>query len=101
MSVSELKAAQARADAKIAEGMELYFERNKMAFFYYRLKIQDLKRLNRLVATLTDQELQMVARYAEGLALWREPESNSPDAPVPQGQATAATAASPVTRPPG
>lgn len=82
------KAAIARAEAKMRPGEELYAERNKLTFFYYRLDLPTLKRLNKLIATLTDQELQMVARYAEGLALWREPESNSPDASVPQGQTT-------------
>lgn len=92
------RAATERAKAKMAHGEELYAERNKLTFFYYRLKLEDLRRLNRLIATLTDQELALVARYAEGLALWREPESNSPDAPDPQGQAPATGAAS---RPPG
>lgn len=80
------KAAIARANAKTWLGEELYAERNKLTFFYYRLKLEDLRRLNKLIATLTDQELQMVARYAEGLALWREPESNLPDAADSQGQ---------------
>lgn len=83
-------AAIAAAKAKMAHGEELYAERNKLTFFYYRLSLEDLKRLNKLIATLTDSELQRVARYAEGLALWREPESNSADAPVPQGITTAA-----------
>lgn len=89
--VEERKAALARADAKIAQGMELYAERNKLAHTCYRLELCDLKRLNKLIASLTDQEIQMVARYAEGLALWREPESNLPDAADSQGQTPGAS----------
>jgi hypothetical protein len=81
------KAAIDRANAAMKPALELYEERNKLTFFYYLLSLRDLKRLNKLIATLTDEEMQRVARYAEGLALWREPESYLADAADSQGQA--------------
>jgi len=56
---------------------ELYDERCKLAKLYYRLDIDSLRRVNRLLDILTDDELRDVAAYAEGLASWRQPDSNS------------------------
>lgn len=81
-------AAIARADASMAPALELYAERNKLAHVYYRLDLESLRLVNRLLRTLTDDELRMVARYAEGLAEWRLPDSQSGDAPTSQATTT-------------
>lgn len=77
------KAAIARADASMAPALELYEERSKIAYVYYRLDLESLRRVNKILRALTDQELRMVAAYAEGLAEWRLPEPQSGDAENP------------------
>lgn len=84
--------ASRRAEAAAAPAMQLYEERNKLAYLYYRLSLDDLKRLNALVRRLSDDDLRQVAAYAEGLAAWGAPDTESPDAQIPQRQAaTSAT----------
>lgn len=75
--MAELTAAQregiARADAKINPALALYEERNKIARLVYRLPMRDVQRLNRVLERLTDEDLQAVAAFAEGLADWNAP----------------------------
>lgn len=74
-----------RAKETMAPALALYAERNKLAVLVGKLELRDLIRLNLLLARLTDEELRQVARFAEGLAEWREPEQQSGDAAVSQG----------------
>jgi hypothetical protein len=81
------RAAVARADAKMAPAMALLEQRNKLAYVYYRLDLESITRVNEILRILTDDELRMVAAYAEGLAEWRLPEPQSGDAPNSQAPA--------------
>jgi hypothetical protein len=83
------KAAIARADASMAPALALLEQRNKLAYVYYRLDLQSITRVNELLRILTDDELRMVAAYAEGLAQWRLPEPQSGDAPNSQAPTAA------------
>jgi hypothetical protein len=78
------RAAIERAEASMAPALELYAERNKLASVYYRLDLTNLKRLNLIIGILTDSELREVADFAEGLAIFRTPESESGDAQIAQ-----------------
>jgi hypothetical protein len=64
--------------------MELYEERNKLARLYYLLDLPTLKRLNAIVAVLDEDALREVVGYAEGLAAWATPDSESTHASIPQ-----------------
>lgn len=86
------KAVTGRTAAAIQPALDLYAERNRLLVVVYRLPLKDLKRLNELLSKLnellsklTDSDLADLAAYAEGLAAWGSPESESPDAQVPQG----------------
>lgn len=72
--------AIASADAQMAPALELYAERSKLSYLYYRLDLPSLKRLNALLRRLSDDDLRMVAAYAEGLAEFGLPEQQSGDA---------------------
>lgn len=72
----------------VAGALELYAERNKLAVLYYRLDLPTLKRLNDIVANLSDENLREVVAFAEGLAMWGQPDSSSEDATVPQRNQT-------------
>lgn len=72
------------AKEMIAGALELYEERNKLARLYYRLDLPTLKRVNAIVAALDDGALRDVVGYAEGLAAWATPDSESDHASVPQ-----------------
>lgn len=66
------KAAIARADAKIKPALELYAERNRGFRTVARISLEDLRRVNDIVARLTDDDLRLVVRFAEGLAEWHD-----------------------------
>jgi cytochrome c553 len=77
-NLAETKVSPALKQAELGE--QLYFERNRLAHRAYRLPLRDIRRLNDLIARLSDDELRMVAAYAEGLAEWSAPEQPSEDA---------------------
>lgn len=76
----EQQAALDRAQAKIDPAMELYAERNRLLVVVYRVPLRDLRRLNDLIAKLSDDDLRQVAAFAEGLADWDTAESASGNA---------------------
>lgn len=65
--------------------VELYDERCRLAHLYYRLDLPTLRRVNEIVARLSDDALREVVAYAEGLAMWGQPDSSSADASIPHG----------------
>lgn len=75
------RTAIAKADASMRPALELYEERCKLMHRSFdRLRLEDLKRVNVLLAVLSDDDLRRIALYAEGLAEWRVIEAESPDA---------------------
>lgn len=83
--------AIAKADDIIRPALELYEQRNKIAYIYYRLDLPSLKRLNHLLRILSDDELRMVAAYAEGLAEFRSSVESLQDAPQVSASGPAGT----------
>jgi hypothetical protein len=77
-----------RVEAQIRPALDLYEERNKLAFLYYKLPLDKLKELNRLVRELSAGDLERVLAYAQGLAEWAAPESQCGDAPNPPRSGT-------------
>lgn len=64
MSSPDDMMAQAKA------GIALYHERVKLWTLTCRLPLRDIRRLNELLAKLSDDDLRQIAVYAEGLAEW-------------------------------
>lgn len=62
---------------RLKTGEELYQYRNRIACIVGRLELADLKRLHSLIVRLSDADLRAVARYAEGLAEWPDPDASS------------------------
>lgn len=72
----------AMAEEKIRPAMELYEHRNRISYLAGKLSLRDLKRLVQILDALEPDELKQVAAYAEGLAAWRPPAQESPDASI-------------------
>ena len=83
------KKAIAKADAKIRPALELYHERCKLAYLYYLIPLRDLRRVNRILAALTDGDLSRVVQFAESLAAFNGYESQSEYASQASGTAPA------------
>lgn len=78
--VEMVKTANAKADASMKPALDLYRERCWLWHLSCRLPLRDLERLNGILRQLSDDDLKRVAAFAEGLAEWASPESESPDA---------------------
>lgn len=74
-----VKESNARVDAIIKPAMDLYHERCWLWHLSCKLELRDLQRLNGILRQLSDDDLRRVAAYAEGLAEWSSPASQSPD----------------------
>lgn len=80
--MNELQAAAiAKANASMKPALDLYEQRCHLWRLSCRLPLRDLKRLNALLAKLSDNDLRMVATFAEGLAEWSSGDACSSDAP--------------------
>jgi hypothetical protein len=74
-------AAIAKVDASMKPVHDLYEQRCYLWRLSCRLPLRDLQRLNALLAKLSDDDLRMVATFAEGLAEWSSGDASCPDAP--------------------
>lgn len=83
--VEVVKQATAKANEQMRPAQELYDERCRLWRMTCDIPLRDLRRLNGILKALSHDDLKRVAAYAEGLAEWAEPASESPDASDPQG----------------
>lgn len=74
-------AAIAKANASMKPALDLYEARCWLWHLSCRLPLRDLQRLNAILARLSDNDLRMVATFAEGLAEWSSGDACCPDAP--------------------
>jgi hypothetical protein len=80
--VAVVKAASEKANASMKPALDLYRERCWLWHLSCELPYRDLERLNGILKRLTHDDLKRVAAFAEGLAEWSEPASESPDAQI-------------------